>query len=211
MATDAAKHTVPAGTDGMRRQNLLDLSLSIHDIIPVANATERDTVYAALVAAGRAPAAAPVIVDRLDTGVLERNDGSGWVQSTTDMGAWTTFTPGLTNATVGNGMIQGFFKSFGSTGFIEAHFTLGSTSALSVSALFMSNLPFNSSPIAGVLCGQGLAFDASAGVRVPLFCTASGTAVQLWRSSDGTAITSTIPFAWATGNRIDVQLVTRGA
>ena len=79
MATDAAKHTVPAGTDGMRRQNLLDLSLSIHDIVPVANATERDSVFAALVAAGRVPASAPVIVDRLDTGQLERRAGSTWV------------------------------------------------------------------------------------------------------------------------------------
>ncbi len=78
MATDAAKHTIPAGTDGMRRQNLLDLSLSINDIIPVANATERDSVYAALVAAGRVPASAPVRVDRLDTGLLERNTGTGW-------------------------------------------------------------------------------------------------------------------------------------
>lgn len=91
MATDAAKHTIPAGSDVFDPQGSdVALAASIHDIIPVTNATDRDSVYAALVAAGRTPATNPVIVDRLDTGVLERNAGSGWSKIAGPDGGWST-------------------------------------------------------------------------------------------------------------------------
>lgn len=52
-------------------------------IVPAVNQADRDAIYAAAVAAGVDPAANPVIVDRLDTGQLERNAGS----------VWTSFAP----------------------------------------------------------------------------------------------------------------------
>jgi len=78
MAIDARGHTIPEGFGHPARSDLLGLSLSIRDVIPAANPTDRDVIYAALVAAGLSPAATPVLIDRLDTGNLERNDGGGW-------------------------------------------------------------------------------------------------------------------------------------
>ncbi|MBN9376314.1 MAG: hypothetical protein J0I40_13180 [Cellulomonas sp.] len=95
MGTDAAKHVIPAGSDGARRQTLLDLIASAHDVIPVANATERATVLAGLVAAGRNPAIAPVYVDQLDVGLVLRNvttSDANWATIANDSTAWTTPT-----------------------------------------------------------------------------------------------------------------------
>jgi hypothetical protein len=57
MATDAAKHTVPAGSDHPSRADLLKLWLSIRDAIPIANTAGRATQLASLAAA--TPAVAP--------------------------------------------------------------------------------------------------------------------------------------------------------
>lgn len=57
MATDAAKHTVPAGTDHPARSDFLKLSLSIRDPIPVASVAARTAVLAALAAS--TPAVTP--------------------------------------------------------------------------------------------------------------------------------------------------------
>ena len=79
MATDAAKHTVPAGSDLFDPQGSdAALALTIHDIVPVANATDRNATLTAMQAAGRDPAYSPVIVDRGDQASIERNAGSGW-------------------------------------------------------------------------------------------------------------------------------------
>ena len=78
MALDARKHTIPGEAEAPRRSAFDDLAKSVNDVIPVANATERDQVYADLVAAGHVPSSTPVLVDRLDVGVIERNNGSGW-------------------------------------------------------------------------------------------------------------------------------------
>jgi hypothetical protein len=84
MVVDARKHTVPPGTGvPPARQALLDLSLSLHDVVPVANATERAQLVADLTAAGVGPAAdRPLYVHRTDApagGELERTvDGQAW-------------------------------------------------------------------------------------------------------------------------------------
>ena len=48
MGTNARKHTVPLAGDQPRRQTFDDLSMSINDVIPVANATERAQLVADL-------------------------------------------------------------------------------------------------------------------------------------------------------------------
>lgn len=80
MATDARKHTAPGSAETPKRSSLNDLSLSVNDIVPVANATERDALYTTLTSApiNQVPATRPIYVDRLDTGTIERNAGTGW-------------------------------------------------------------------------------------------------------------------------------------
>jgi hypothetical protein len=89
MATDARKHTAPAAGETPRRQSLNDLSLSINDIIPVANTPERAQYIVDLTAAGFGPTAArPLYFNRADAG--------GGVERTTNGTDFTWITgPGL--------------------------------------------------------------------------------------------------------------------
>lgn len=57
MATDAAGHTTPGASDAPKRAAFLDLSLSIRDPIPVADASARSAALSAL--AGSTPAVTP--------------------------------------------------------------------------------------------------------------------------------------------------------
>jgi hypothetical protein len=83
MGTDARKHTAPASGEAPRRQAINDLSLTVNDIVPVANATERGQIAAQLTDAGFAPSAArPLYVSRADASAgaqLEyTTDGTTW-------------------------------------------------------------------------------------------------------------------------------------
>src|SRR5690606_33152768 len=76
---DARKHTAPHNDDTPRRQAINDLSLTVNDIVPVANTTERAQVVADLAAAGFPTGSGrPLYVHRMDAPAgsrLEVNDG----------------------------------------------------------------------------------------------------------------------------------------
>lgn len=104
MATDVRKHTVPAAGDAPRRQAILDLGLSIRDVIPVANTTARSQLISALSAAGQPPSVTnPVFVYRADAGdgveIEYTINGSAWktIRAVSDTG-WVSVTvaPGWT-------------------------------------------------------------------------------------------------------------------
>ena len=83
MATDARKHTAPAAGETPRRQALNDLSLSIRDVIPVANTTARAQLITDLTNAGVGPSITnPVFVYRADAPLGFRTeiteDGTNW-------------------------------------------------------------------------------------------------------------------------------------
>lgn len=85
MATDTRGHTVPAADDAPARSDLLDLSLSLRDPIPVASTTARAqliTDLAALTPAITPSASNPVFVFRADARAgseLEyTTDGTTW-------------------------------------------------------------------------------------------------------------------------------------
>lgn len=92
MATDVRKHKAPIGTETPRRQAFNDLSLSVCDVVPVANVTERTQLAADLTAAGFAPSAAhPLYVFRADAGAGLENeytrDGATW-RTVASMDLW---------------------------------------------------------------------------------------------------------------------------
>lgn len=81
---DARKHDAPAAAETPRRQAINDLSLSIRDVIPVANTTERAQLVSNLTAAGQAPSVSnPLYVHRADARpglALEYTEnGTTWV------------------------------------------------------------------------------------------------------------------------------------
>ncbi|WP_261165760.1 hypothetical protein [Microbacterium sp. Marseille-Q6965] len=86
MALNSRKHTIPSGADqSVSRATIFEsFGNSIHDVIPVANATERAQVVANLTAEGAGPSAAnPIVVVRADAPGLHRveysYDGSLWI------------------------------------------------------------------------------------------------------------------------------------
>lgn len=106
MATDARKHTVPGAADAPSRQALLDMSLSIRDLVPVATVTARAQLVADLTAIGQAPSATrPLMVYRADAAAgrevevsvngdnwraLNTPNDSGWINITPAAGFTTT-------------------------------------------------------------------------------------------------------------------------
>lgn len=86
MASNARKHTIPAGADKSFNRAMLfeTFGNSINDVIPVANATDRAQVVSDLAAKGVGPTAAdPLVVIRGDAPGLHRveysYDGSVWL------------------------------------------------------------------------------------------------------------------------------------
>lgn len=110
MMANARKHRTPTGSEAsISRATIFDtFGNSIHDVVPVANATERSQLVTSLTAAGQAPSAAnPVVVFRADAAGLHRTeyttDGSVWVPtsgvlrfaSVSAMDSWGTANGGL--------------------------------------------------------------------------------------------------------------------
>lgn len=125
MAQDARKHIVPSGAEAPRRKAILDLGLSIRDIVPVANTTERGQLISDLTAAGVAPSATnPLLVYRADATAgfeLEYTiNGSTWrVLAATDR---STATSGIITAASGWDASQQGRKQDG-TAYISVLFT----------------------------------------------------------------------------------------
>ncbi|EYR64278.1 hypothetical protein N866_13600 [Actinotalea ferrariae CF5-4] len=143
---DARKHTAPAAGETPRRQAINDLSMSIRDVIPVANTTERAQLVSDLTAAGAAPSTTnPVSVYRADapagarvewtdddtTWSRPRETRAGIATGTTSAGgdisvtfspAFATTPAGVTvsdsNIGAGIGMIFWKVHSLTATGFI---------------------------------------------------------------------------------------------
>ncbi len=69
MATDARNHTVPAAADAPARSALTNMSLSIRDVVYVADTTARAAVVSAMASAGKTIGSAePLYVHRGDAG-----------------------------------------------------------------------------------------------------------------------------------------------
>lgn len=126
MALDVRKHKVPSGAEAPRRQAILDLGLSIRDVIPVANTTERAQMISDLTAAGVAPSATnPVLVYRADATAgfeLEYTiNGSTWrVLAATDR---STATSGIITAASGWDIASQQGRKQDGTAYISVLFT----------------------------------------------------------------------------------------
>ena len=118
-------------------------------------------------------------------------------------GAWTSYTPLLTAATVGNGTVVGKYKLIGDkTCLVKAFWTLGSTS--SITGDVAMQLPFM--PAAGqVLSFAAYGLDSgtkhfhftgacNSGQQYVFFVTDTGTAANV--------VNPTNPFAWGTADQI---------
>lgn len=125
-------------------------------------------------------------------------------------GEWSTWTPALTNLTLGNGSVVARYKAQGKTVHYRFRFTMGSTSAVGTSPRFtLPVAPVTSVPYVTFQepFGDGNLLDSGTANRRGQVIFISGSTVEVLSfSTTGvlTTITATVPQTWATGDVIAV-------
>lgn len=121
------------------------------------------------------------------------------------LAAWTSYTPTLTNITLGNGTVAGAYRQVGTVVTFRAQFTFGSTS--SVSSQGRLSLPVTAS--AQFQMVDAWAVHGSSFYQLWGEITNAGTLDRILRNGGGTTadtlISGTNPFTWATN---DILVVT---
>lgn len=139
-----------------------------------------------------------------------RINNAGLITGTgTSLGAWTAYTPSLTNATLGNGTITGAYCQIGKIVHFRATFVLGSTSTIHGTGNYMS-LPVqaaaNEVTVRRTFMTQYLDASVNSYTGTALMDTAS-TVIFYVNGTNGqlSSVTTTAPFTWGTSDRITVS------
>lgn len=148
-------------------------------------------------------------VDRLAVGAndLVITAASGETTGLKYTGAWSNYTPSLTNLTLGNGTLQARFRQIGKMVDVVFSFALGSTSAVGSDPTFTlpvtsvwTNIPFN-------------AFFQDSGTATYVGFANLGASSATFFASNANGIytayagvTATVPFTWTTNDFIVVTL-----
>jgi hypothetical protein len=135
----------------------------------------------------------------LEPYATENNTNSGTVTN-----GVTTFTPVFINLTLGNGVATGWYKRHGNQITVYAKLTLGSTTTLLGDIGFTAPLPSTQDAL-GSASGYDLSLNAhwSSTSRI-----ASGSSFVFIYSNNGvgTYWNATIPFTWASGDFVQLQI-----
>jgi hypothetical protein len=147
-----------------------------------------------------------------DTDKVQIYDGSAWVEYGR-LGAWTTYTPTLSNITLGNGTRGGRWMRMGRTIFCAGYFSMGSTSSV-------SGRPSVGLPVAAtssiVFFGSGRVLD-SGSVEYATTCRFSDTGLSEVMfmisgvSAPNGVFNSTTPFAMGTGDSLEFSIIYEAA
>jgi hypothetical protein len=124
--------------------------------------------------------------------------------------AWTTWTPTLTNLTLGSGTLVSVYRRLGKTIEYRFQFTYGAGSAVGTGPQFtLPVAPHSSYGAFAALIGMGLIRDASAGtIRDARVFVSAGSTMQI-NAMDNTggsaSITATAPWTWAAPDVLSVE------
>jgi len=150
------------------------------------------------------------LIYETDTDRYVGYDGSAWT-TVAQLGAWNSWTPTLTNLTLGNGTQSAAHHRIGRTIHFRWKFTLGSTSAVGTSPQFTLpvaahadyaiNMPMGTASLldSGVALYLGWGIMINASTVAPVAVNSAGA------TATNASVTATVPFTWATG---DVIMVT---
>lgn len=122
--------------------------------------------------------------------------------------AWQTWSPTLTNLTVGNGGISASYRQVGKTVDFRFIFVLGSTSAVGTAPTFTVPVAMHAAYTAAQYVGGGTLFDAGTAVYVALLRPSSSTVMGMEAAlASGTyvgssQITATAPYTFTTSDVI---------
>lgn len=133
LMTSAATNTASSGNSITQRWKYTALRGCP---IVVRNQAERDELNTL------ATAANPVVVDRLDTGTLERKAGSGWMPI--GPGPWISYTPTLAGFALGTGSMDLTYRLEGGLVRLRYRFTIGGSASMSQPRF---SLPVTAAPL----------------------------------------------------------------
>ena len=131
--------------------------------------------------------------------------GSLWYD-TSDTGTWSTYSPTLSNWTLGNGTVTGRYTQVGKTVHFIARLTLGSTTTISGNPTF--TLPVQAQlgvAISPMQFGAGSFIDNGVNAYNAALRLQSSTTVSvsiIGTNGVNTAPTSTTPFTWGTNDLV---------
>lgn len=145
--------------------------------------------------------------------------GTAW-ENTATVGAWDIYAGTLisvstgTDWVLGNGTLSTKYAKFGRFVVVSFDFTVGSTTTKGTKRLGIS-LPFSNS-LGSEDFGAGSAFAKDVSVGTTYICTLGVLSNYISLSADNhstgvsvtfDAITSTVPFTWDTGDRLQGQAI----
>lgn len=124
----------------------------------------------------------------------------------------TTYTPGFTGLTLGNGTVSARYSKAGNIIVDEIVVTFGSTTAIT-GAVFITGLQAAATNIAAMITGYATLHDNGSAYFNAAVRQSSTTAVEVHAQlANGTyvslaSLSSTVPFTWTTGDQIIVKTV----
>lgn len=220
MATDNRGHTVPASTGHPARADVLALSLSTCDVVPVTNATTRATAVTNL----GATTAKPLIVARADArtdSILEESHDAGVTWRTVVLGSGiSSYTPVVTapttSPTLGTGSsVAGSYYTLGPWVIGTFDIAFGTSGVVVGSGVYEISLPIAAvagGASAGTNAGSGEFVDASPlTTYTGVLSFQSTTTVRLHYSGGSTGLSSGAPVAPAANDKIHGTFMYLGA
>ena len=154
-----------------------------------------------------------------DTNSIEYYSGSAWVASGS-IPSYAAWTPTFTNLTVGNGTLVGQYVQIGKMVHWYMHLTFGSTTSIT-GAVQVTGLPVapvsTDASIAAIV--QALYSDASGPKFWGSSHAANNNTSRIWLSPMAVSgsyiasagdLSSTVPFTWATSDKIFVSAIYEG-
>jgi hypothetical protein len=141
-----------------------------------------------------------------DTDELQYYNGSSWVAGL-PFGAWTSYTPTLTNITLGTGGTTSFkYAQLGKVVVVRGNITLGTSGTVTGANTVTLPVTANSDYVVGVPMGDVI-FTNNTNYYPGTVLTISTTTVRLLATNAAGTIavasepTSTSPFFWASGHK----------
>lgn len=123
--------------------------------------------------------------------------------------AWSTWSPTLTNLTLGNGSVTARYRQLGKTLDYRFKFVLGSTSAVGTDPTFtLPAAPHGSYAFLADVLGRGALYDNGTAVRDAVVRFVSGSTLLILQITAATgsyaSVTATSPWTWTTGDSLSV-------
>ena len=119
---------------------------------------------------------------------------------------WTSYTPTLTNWTLGNGSLTGAYMKFGRLVMFRLRYDAGATSTWVGNPVF--GLPVASIATFSLPCGQALLADdsgTSAAFRATRTALINSGTDLILRAEDGSVLSATVPWTWAANDVIEIS------